>query len=138
LLWWEVITGEPDWTLAWVKRNGQSVTGFGGTNKWDPVLCYGIKPDNDIDIVEISNDYSEKIKHGGSHPTAKPVKLWEYCIERFGGKVVYEPFSGSGTTIIAAENLGRQSRAVEISPAYCAVALQRYVDAFGIEPELIG
>ena len=51
--------------------------------------------------------------------------------------MLYEAFSGSGTTIIAAENLSRQCRAMEISPAYVAVALQRYADAFGIEPELI-
>jgi DNA modification methylase len=47
------------------------------------------------------------------------------------------PFSGSGTALIAAENLSRQCRAVEISPGYVAVALERYATAFGIEPELI-
>ena len=52
------------------------------------------------------------------------------------GELVYEPFLGSGTTLIAAENLGRQCRAVEISPGYCAVALQRYLDTFGIRGEL--
>lgn len=50
---------------------------------------------------------------------------------------IYDPFCGSGESIIAAENLARQCRAVEISPAYVAVALQRYQDAFGITPELI-
>ncbi len=88
--------------------------------------------------VSLLGDYSEKIKHGGSHPTAKPSKLWEYCIDRFHGNLIYEPFSGSGTTIIAAENLSRQCRAVEISPGYVAVALQRYLDAFGIRGELAG
>jgi DNA modification methylase len=50
---------------------------------------------------------------------------------------IYDPFLGSGTTIIAAENLGRQCRAVEISPGYVAVALERYQATFGIEPELV-
>jgi DNA modification methylase len=54
------------------------------------------------------------------------------------GDIVYEPFSGSGTALIAAENLSRQCRAVEISPGYVAVALQRYLDAFGIRGELAG
>lgn len=73
------------------------------------------------------------------HPTMKPVEMWEYGIKNHSdaGDVVYEPFSGSGTTLIACENLSRQCRAVEISPAYVAVALQRYFDAFGIKPELI-
>lgn len=138
LLWWENITGEPDWTAAWIKKNGQSVTGFGGTNKWDPVLCYGVTDDSDIDIVEISNDYSENIKHSGGHPTAKPVKLWEYFINRFcTGGLIYEPFSGSGTTLIAAENLSRQCRAIEIAENYVAVALERYKMAFGITAELV-
>lgn len=73
------------------------------------------------------------------HPTMKPVELVQRAVGNSSrsGEVVYDPFLGSGTTIIAAENLSRQCRAVEISPAYVAVALQRYVDAFGIEPELV-
>ena len=73
------------------------------------------------------------------HPAIMRIDLPEQYIEAMteGGDLVAEPFSGSGTTIIAAENLSRQCRAVEISPAYVAVALQRYVDAFNITPELI-
>jgi DNA modification methylase len=41
------------------------------------------------------------------------------------GGLCYEPFSGSGTQIMAAENLGRICYAMEISPAFVAVALQR-------------
>jgi DNA modification methylase len=46
-------------------------------------------------------------------------------------------FSGSGTTIIACEQLGRKCRAIEISPAYVAVALQRWADATGKTPKLV-
>jgi len=53
------------------------------------------------------------------------------------GDIVLEPFLGSGTTLIACERLGRKCRAVEISPAYCAVAIQRWVDVTGGVPELI-
>lgn len=53
------------------------------------------------------------------------------------GDIWLEMFNGSGTNIIAAENLSRQCRAVEIHPPYVAVTLQRYYDAFGIEPELM-
>lgn len=52
-------------------------------------------------------------------------------------EIIYEPFSGSGTTIIACENLERYCRAIEISPAYVAVALERYQKTFGITPELV-
>ena len=46
------------------------------------------------------------------------------------GQGVAEPFAGSGTTLVACENLGRKCRAVEISPAYCAVILERMAQAF--------
>ncbi len=73
-----------------------------------------------------------------NHPTEKPVKLFEWCIETTNvSGIVLDPYGGSGTTIIAAENLARQCRAVEISPSYCAVALDRYERAFGIKPELV-
>jgi len=53
------------------------------------------------------------------------------------GDIVLEPFLGSGTTLIACERLGRKCRAVEISPAYVAVAIQRWVDVTGGTPELV-
>jgi DNA modification methylase len=51
--------------------------------------------------------------------------------------LVFEPFSGTGTTIIACERLGRKCRAIEISPGYVAVAIQRWADATGGNPELL-
>lgn len=73
------------------------------------------------------------------HVAAFPVCLPERAMKAhsLAGEIVLEPFSGSGTALIAAENLSRQCRAVEISPGYCAVALQRYLDAFGIRGELV-
>jgi site-specific DNA-methyltransferase (adenine-specific) len=66
----------------------------------------------------------------------KPVEMWAYAIGNHtkSGDTVYEPFSGSGTTIIACEQLGRKCRAIEISPAYVAVAIQRWADATGKTP----
>lgn len=74
-----------------------------------------------------------------AHETQKPLSLFSWLIELVTEQefIVYEPFSGSGTTIIACEQLNRQCRAVEISPAYVSVALQRYFDSTGIEPVLI-
>lgn len=76
-----------------------------------------------------------------SHSATFPTYLPEYFVCNFAaiGNLVYEPFAGSGTTIVACENLSRKCRAIEISPAYCAVILQRMQDAFpGIEIELLG
>jgi DNA modification methylase len=47
------------------------------------------------------------------------------------GQVVYEPFLGSGTTLIAAETCGRSCLAMELSPAYVDVAIRRWQDFTG-------
>lgn len=75
----------------------------------------------------------------GNHPAIFPVELPEFAAQTWSdtGAIIYDPFLGSGTTLIACEGLGRQCRAVEISPAYVAVALQRYLDTVGIRPELL-
>jgi DNA modification methylase len=49
---------------------------------------------------------------------------------------VYEPFCGSGTTIIACEHLKRTCYAMDIDPCYIAVTLERFLDATGIFPLL--
>ena len=73
------------------------------------------------------------------HPTMKPVALIEKLVKNSSVEngIVYEPFSGSGTTLIACENLGRKCRAIEISPAYVAVALERWSATTGKTPVLI-
>ena len=73
------------------------------------------------------------------HPTQKPVGLYENIMRDLfvDDGIVIDFYLGSGTTIIASQNLGRKCRAIELSPAYVAVALQRFVDAFQIEPRLL-
>jgi DNA modification methylase len=72
------------------------------------------------------------------HPTQKPVELLARMISNSSrtGEIIYDPFCGSGTTLVAAHQLGRVGYGVEISPEYVAVALQRLAD-LGQEPKLI-
>jgi DNA modification methylase len=62
------------------------------------------------------------------HPTCKPLELIRRPIEYHtkAGELIYEPFCGSGTAIVAAEMTGRACRAIELSPAFCDVAIERY------------
>jgi DNA modification methylase len=62
------------------------------------------------------------------HPTMKPVALYEnaFLNSSEAGDIVLDPFAGSGTCIIAAEQTGRKARAIEISPAYCDVIIKRW------------
>jgi DNA modification methylase len=77
-------------------------------------------------------------KASEEHPTMKPVELVEAHVGNSSriDEVIYDPFLGSGTTIIACERLGRKCRAIEISPAYCAVAIQRWAEMTGGSPKL--
>ncbi len=74
------------------------------------------------------------------HPTQKPVLLSEIPIRNHlrPGEAVYEPFSGSGTTLMAAETLGRRCYAMEIDPKYVQVAIERWQAFTGRTAERIG
>lgn len=76
-----------------------------------------------------------KRTHGAG--MAASAACWLIEIHSLVGGVVHEPFAGTGTTIIAAEQLHRRCYAIEIAPEYVAVTLQRFLDATGIEPELV-
>jgi DNA modification methylase len=62
------------------------------------------------------------------HPTQKPVALMTRPLENHlaPGELVYEPFAGSGTTLVAAEMTHTRCRAVEIDPKYCDVVVARW------------
>lgn len=62
------------------------------------------------------------------HPTQKPVALYEWVFKQWvpSNAVIADPFLGSGTTLIAAEQLGRKCYGMEISPAYCDVIVKRW------------
>ena len=77
-------------------------------------------------------------KANREHPTMKPVELWAQAVNdgSRAGEVVYDPFLGSGTTLIAAEQLGRKCYGMEISPAYCDVIVKRWENLTGRKAEL--
>jgi site-specific DNA-methyltransferase (adenine-specific) len=62
------------------------------------------------------------------------------CLQDYSkeNETILDLYLGSGTTLVACQNLNRRGRGIEISPAYCAVTLQRMADAFpGISIERI-
>ena len=74
-----------------------------------------------------SNETKGKVD--GWHGSIKPLPLIQDLVSRVAG-VLWEPFCGSGTTMVACQNLSRKCRAIEISPNYCAVILERMQTAF--------
>jgi hypothetical protein len=129
---------EPEWTMAWFTPSGVG-RGPWGFCCWQPILCYG----KDAKLAEGKGSHPDAIVHTESsedfgHPCSKPINFWRWLVERCtnDGHIVYDPFNGSGTTMLACAQSGRTCYAIELSPAYVAVTLQRLADA-GYEPELV-
>ena len=106
----------------------------GFTRNYEFIFVFGVgnhghvnkQFDNKSNFWEVSNIGSQDKE---THRAAFPVELAKMAIE-YGKNVIYEPFAGSGTTLVASENLQRKCFGIEISPNYCAVILERMQTAF--------
>ena len=103
--------------MTWGKRHKRPMQGKHKTSVWE----------------------IDKPRASAEHPTMKPVELVVNALANNSdaGDAAFDAYSGSGTTIIACEQLRRKCRAMEIAPEYVAVALQRWADATGKAPALI-
>lgn len=111
--------------LVWHKGFAQAGNGLGGASTWEPVLCLGVTGARlPNDYLHFGTDREPGLRD--AHPCPKPVALYSHLMEHLMGRGIYEPFSGSGTTIIAAEQLGRRCFAIEIEPLYVDVAVRRW------------
>ena len=98
----------------------------------------GLKTETTVwDMVQPKDPYGRSGEDKTPHPTQKPVEAMDHPLRNHDGDV-YDPFLGSGTTLIAAERLGRRCYAMELDPGYVAVAIQRWVDATGGTPRKEG
>lgn len=95
----------------------------GWTHAGQPTQDYRI-PDSVIRIMR----HKGKIGRDIDHPAVFPVALPEHILLAYSdpGDIVFEPFGGSGTTILAAQKTGRQARAIELAPSYTDVAVKRF------------
>jgi len=125
---------DPDWELAWFCPAGVG-RGPWGFCCWQPILAYGKDP-------YLQNQLGGRpdalvLQEGASndeHPCAKPINVWKWAMERgsaHAGDGVVDPFIGSGTTLIAAEQLGRVCYGIEIEPRYVDVSVRRWCKATG-------
>ena len=122
--------------LIWVKNN--HVLGRADYNyKHEPIL-YGWKDGGHKFYANgsaVSVWQIDKPLKSDLHPTTKPVELFVRAIKNstVSGQNVYDPFLGSGTTIVACEQTGRVGYGMEIAPEYVAVCLER-LSAMGLAP----
>ena len=94
-------------------------------------------------VLEFATDHYDKGNcdtDGYVHSCQKPTSLISCCIENSSNKgdKIYDPFLGSGSTLIASEKTGRKAIGFELSPQYCTIILERFQRFTGIEPELVG
>jgi DNA modification methylase len=108
------LRGKDGDTLAW-------------SHAYQPTQAMRI-PDSVIRIMR----HKGRLGRGIDHPAVFPIALPTFVIEAYSdaGEVVYEPFGGSGSTLIACERTGRVCRAVEIAPEYVDVAIKRFQQNF--------
>jgi|688.fasta_scaffold388444_2 DNA modification methylase len=104
--------------------------------KHEPCL-YAVKgsanfvgPSNEVTVWEIDQPSRNEF-----HPTQKPIECMARAIRNHDAPLIYDPFLGSGTTLIAAEQLGRKCYGMEISPAYCDVIVKRWETLTGKKAE---
>jgi hypothetical protein len=62
---------------------------------------------------------------GAVHPTQKPLALMRWCLSFVPDGTILDPFMGSGTTLVAAKQLGRKAIGIEIEERYCEIAVKR-------------
>lgn len=113
--------------LVWVKNN--HILGRQDYSNKHELIFYGWKGKHkyygnfDTTVWEINRPSSSK-----EHPTMKPLKLMERAILNSSQKeqIVYDPFGGSGSTLIACEQTNRKCYMMEIDPNYCSVILERW------------
>ena len=116
---------------AWTKGFAAAGNGAGGASTWEPVLYVPGA------YRHLRNDHlsfkTDRVIVGGDalntlHPCPKPVALYAVLADAFvpPGGVAYEPFCGSGTTLIACAETGRRCFGMEISPRYCDVIRRRW------------
>jgi len=129
--WWYA-NHPPDWLLCWYKGSPghRSKVGF---NDWEPHLVWGRPPKQMHDYWQTKCGFEVE-----GHPCPKPVEYAAWLVERAAEKsgLLFEPFCGSGTTLIASEQLGRKCYGMEISPAYCDVIVKRWETFTGQKAEL--
>ena len=127
----------PDW-ICCVTWNTTGSFGNYGYSQWMPVLCYGKDLVGFGNINGVTKSDTFRINGGASvgfmrgkdeleHTCPKPLNVMNWAVARFSlpSDTVIDPFMGSGTTLVAAKQLGRKAIGIELEEKYCEIAVRR-------------
>ncbi len=116
--------------LIVVRRGAQGPKRWGLSSQFEPILVRGRKCETMPDLwdgVRLTGEgyFFREDTHG--HPGYTPTPIMQRLVRLMSnqGETIYEPFSGTGTTLVAARSLGRSAVGVEINEEYCEVAAKR-------------
>jgi DNA modification methylase len=120
---------QPDWVLAYFNKAGEKLSSWGFTT-WVPVLAYGKDPYLARGLGARPDSFGvgrPATYRPPKHPCPKAPDVWQRLVQRAcpEGCSVLDPFMGSGTTLVAAKQLGRQAIGIEIEERYCEIAANR-------------
>jgi site-specific DNA-methyltransferase (adenine-specific) len=118
----------PQWVGVWRKPLGvMGLAAYPIYPHWEPIAFWHIKGDYLGNAGHRSDvyDFMPERSHDSEHPTPKPESLYAELICHIGVDAVLDPFMGSGTTLVAAKNLGRKAIGIEIEEKYAEIAARR-------------
>jgi site-specific DNA-methyltransferase (adenine-specific) len=123
---------QPTWVIAWFYC-GNTYTPWGWSS-WQPILVYGADPDLKLrmrrpDSIRLNSNCP---KEGAPHPCPKPLGFMRKLVNRVApspADIILDPFMGSGTTGVAAIQLGHKFIGIEINGDYLAIAKRRIAQA---------
>ncbi len=135
---------------VWAKTNGGMGSLYRSRHELIAVFKHGSAPHiNNVELGRFGRNRTNVWEYAGinafgaardaelaMHPTVKPVALVEDAIKDCSkrGGIVLDAFTGSGTTLIAAEHAGRRGYGIELDPHYVDVTVERFRATFGEEP----
>jgi DNA modification methylase len=116
-------------TLVWEKTLDAGVLGTvaGFRRNWEAIYLLGNFPQcpaTDSSVIKSSLSTTHGARNIG-HAHAKPVPLMERLLGKCPAGLVADPFAGSGSTLVAARNLGRKAVGVELEERYCEIIAKR-------------
>jgi site-specific DNA-methyltransferase (adenine-specific) len=134
MLWLYAANNEAKPWRGWILKSESILISTFGKGQWNEVKPYS------HDCYYVTSVGNELPKDWGkTHTSVKPLSVVSDLARRVcpDGAIVFDPFLGSGTTLVACEQTGRIGRGIEIEPKYVAVCLERLSVATGKTPELM-